>query len=104
MPGITGDITPFFILYGLAMLLGMGVIVYLVGQYGRFIKMAVDKEAVYNSTEITALDEFLKRTKPLIWEHAKLLEAQSKRSFRRKLEESLVNDFFKEREEQKKKN
>lgn len=101
---ISGDATPYFLLWGLASLLGMGILVYICLQYSRFVKMEADKEEVYNKTEITALDEFLKRTKPLIWNHAKLMEAQGKRTFRKKLEASLVKDFFDEREDQKKKN
>lgn len=100
---ITGDATPYFVLWGLASLIGMLILTYVIAQYVRYIRMEADKEEVYITTEIVALDEFLKRTKPLIWNHAKLMEAQSKRSFRKKLEETLVNDFFKEREEKKKK-
>lgn len=100
---INGDATPLFLFYGVAILVGTGVIAYLVHQYTRFVKQLADKEQSYNDTEILALDEYIKRTKPEMWDHKKMLELLSKRNFRKKLEEALVDDFFKDRQEQKNK-
>lgn len=99
---ITGDATPLFLLYGIGSVLGIGIVVWFVYQYGRYVKMYADKEEAYVKTEMISLDEYLKRMKPLIWEHAKLMDVQRNRTFRARLEKELVSDFFKEREETKK--
>lgn len=98
---MTTDATPYFFFVGFAVLIGTLIVAYLLYQYIRILRMLADKEEAYTDTEIVALDELLKRTKPLIWQHKKLIEIQNKKSFRKRLEEELVKDFFEDREKQK---
>lgn len=82
---------------------GMVLLLIVAWYFYRVMRPIIDKEEMYENTERVALDEFLKRTKPGIWEHAKLLEAQTNKRFRKRLEEELVSDFFKKRDEEREK-
>lgn len=92
-------ISPFF---GIGQLAIMGVAAWGLYHLLRPLKDTANKEEQYNNVEINALGELVERTQPKITEWTKLQKALAQKSFRKRLEEELVKDFFDNREKIKK--